>query len=207
MSMIFTPLLSADSGIDSTVHLQLHVIVADDVQAGDACHGVSAHRGGTLAAHPSLPALPGMDIPRTGQKGAPSRALYHLHRVLLRLLLLDGVPQHSPRHQHHRGSGTHHPDGMCPHQYMVEDQHPYSRHRRRGRRTGILFHRLLFQPAVVALLRADTGRSRRNGAHDTATALSLTGSYGIPRRSRLRHPGHLKPAPTWTPDSGAVQGT
>lgn len=31
MSMIFTPLLSADSGIDSTVHLQLHVIVADDV--------------------------------------------------------------------------------------------------------------------------------------------------------------------------------
>lgn len=112
-----------------------------------------------------------------------------------------------PRHQHHRGSGTHHPDGMCPHQYMVEDQHPYSRHRRRGRRTDILFHRLLFQPAVVALLRADTGRSRRNGAHDTATALALAGDRGIPRRSRLRHPGHLKPAPSWTPDSGAVQGT
>lgn len=30
---------------------------------------------------------------------------------------------------------------------------------------------------------------------------------GIPHRSRLRHPGHLKPAPSWTPDSGAVQGT
>ena len=77
-----------------------------------------------------------------------------------------------------------------------KDQHPYSRHRRRGRRTGILFHRLLFQPAVVALLRADTGRSRRNGAHDTATALTLAGGRGIPRRSRLRHPGHLKPAPS-----------
>lgn len=95
----------------------------------------------------------------------------------------------------------------APHQYMVEDQHPYSRHRRRGRRTGILFHRLLFQPAVVALLRADTGRSRRNGAHDTATALALAGGRRIPHRSRLRHPGHLKPAPSWTPDSGAVQGT
>ena len=85
---------------------------------------------------------------------------------------------------------------------------PYSRHRRRGRRIGILFHRLLLQPAVVALLRADTGRSRRNGAHDTAPALTLAGSYGLSRRSRLRHPGHLKPAPSRTSsESGAVQGT
>ncbi len=124
----------------------------------------------------------GMDLPRTGQEGAPYRALHHLHRVLLRLFLLDGIPQYAPRHQHHRSGSAGDTDDLCLHQCMVEDQHPYGSHRRCGRRAGILFHRLLFQSAVVALPCADTGRRSRNGPHDTATTYAVTGSYGISDR-------------------------
>ncbi len=153
MSMIFTPSLSADGRTDCSVHLQLYVAVTHR-HTNWRCWAWSTSL--TVVA-PSLlihlyRMVQGWTSRELGKEGAPYCALHPLHRMLLRLFLLDGIPQYATCHQHHRSGSAGDTDDLCHHQCMVEDQHPYGSHRWRGRRSGILFHSLRFQSAVVALL-------------------------------------------------------
>ena len=132
-----------------------------------------------------------MDSQGIRQEGASYRAIHHLHRVLFLLFLLDGISQYATCHQHHRSSSDGNTDGLCHHQCLVEDQYPYSSHRWRGRFVGFLFHGIFLQPAVVALLCLDSGRSSRISQNDSATTYAFAGSYGISGRNHLCHHHHL----------------
>ena len=123
---------------------------------------------------------------------ATHRALHHLHRVLLWVLFPDGIPQHSPCHQHHLSGCFDYTDGVCLHQYMVEDIHPYSSHRRCGRSLTGLFYQFLVQPHLVALSGTHPGRHGRYSTNDTAPTQPVAGCNRILHRTRLRLPRHLR---------------
>ena len=157
-----------------------------------AAHRLLVYHSSAFGTYPYLPPIPGMEHHRTGQERTTHRALHHLHRVLLWVLFPDGIPQHSPCHQHHLSGCFDYTDGVCLHQYMVEDIHPYSSHRRCGRSLTGLFYQFLVQPHLVALSGTHPGRHGRYSTNDTAPTQPVAGCNRILHRTRLRLPRHLR---------------
>ena len=152
------------------------------IQTHGARAGLHFHHSRAHTAHPCLPTQPRMDPASARSEGAASRALRHIHRVLLRMLLRHGAVPHTTFHDKHTHSGAAHTDCVRAHQHMVEDIHPYSGHRWSGGCThGFRLH-LHVQPHMVALPRTRTSRSSGHKPHDSASAHTRTGGHGICHR-------------------------
>ena len=152
------------------------------IQTHGARAGLHFHHSRAHTAHPCLPTQPRMDPASARSEGAASRALRHIHRVLLRMLLRNGAVPHTTFHDKHTHSGAAHTDCVRAHQHMVEDIHPYSGHRWSGGCThGFRLH-LHVQPHMVALPRTRTSRSSGHKPHDSASAHTRTGGDGIHSR-------------------------
>ena len=173
------------------VHFHLHGYTPAGLQALHADVHLYVHRADALAAHPSLPQIPGMVTYRTGTQGKAHRALYHLHTLLLRLFLLPGIspcPTRVEHRAHRRSFGA---DGVRFHQYMVEDIHAHSGYRRYGGSIAGLRRKIRFQSHLVALPDAHHSGHGGKQPHDIAPTLLGAGGSGLLRGTALRIPYYI----------------